>query len=338
MMSLRRILVLGAVFFVLLPMWWPIARRASAENPPTSQPTLNDVNRWIQELSNWGRWGDDDELGAVNLITPAKRLQAARLVTEGVTISLAHDVEKETAPDNPSPFEHVMLATGTEPPGSLFCGDQFRIAYHGYAHSHIDAVCHMFHGDKMFNGFSRREVTSAGAAKLSIHNFKNGIVSRAVLFDMPRLRGVDYLEPSTAIYPDWLDAWEKRAGLQVESGDIVLIYTGRWARRKQQGPWDVGAGAAGLHVTCAPWLKKRDAAVLGSDAASDVLPSGIDGITHPVHQLVLVAMGMPILDNLDLEAAAKKCAELGRWEFQLTVAPLAVRGATGSPANPIAAF
>ena len=122
--------------------------------------------------------------------------------------------------------------------------------------------------------------------------------------DIPRLKGVPYLQPGTPIYPEDLDAWEKKAGVKVASGDVVLIRTGRWALRDSKGPWAISSNSAGLYASCVRWLKSRDAAVLGSDGASDVMPSGVAGVNQPVHQLVLIALGMPIFDNLDLEAVS----------------------------------
>src|SRR5262249_970116 len=149
-------------------------------------------------------------------------------------------------------------------------------------------------------------VTERGAGKLAITAFKNGIVTRGILMDIPRLKGVDYLEPGSPIYPEDLDVWEKKARIKVGSGDVVFIRTGRWALRAAKGPWPVSKGSAGLHASCAKWLKSRDVAMLGSDAASDVMPSGVEGVTQPIHTLVLVAMGMPIFDNCDLELLSKE--------------------------------
>lgn len=295
----------------------------------------NDFERGMKELSNWGRWGKDDQLGALNLVTPAKRKQALALVRDGVSVSLARDVEKEKAADNGAPFQHLMERSGTNNPG-FSSADLFKVSYHGMVHTHIDSLCHMFHQGMMYNGFPQTEVTGDGARKLGILNLKNGILSRGILMDIPALKGVEYLEPGTPIYPEDLDAWEKKAGIQVGPGDIVLIRTGRWARRAKTGPW--GGKFAGLHGSCAQWLKKRDVAVIGSDAASDVLPSGVEGVPMPIHQLSLIAMGTWILDNCDLEAVSAAARERSRWEFMLFVAPLAVPGGTGSPINPIATF
>ncbi|MGH9721456.1 MAG: cyclase family protein [Bryobacteraceae bacterium] len=295
------------------------------------------IDRWMTELSNWGRWGKDDQLGALNLITPAKRKKAAALVRDGVSVSLARDTEKEKAADNPQPFEHTMTATGVNNPGQ-FAVDVYRVSYHGYAHTLMDALCHMFYKGKVYNGYSQEEITAKGAGKLAVTNAKSGIFTRGILMDIPRLKGVGYLEPGTPIYPEDLEAWEKKAGVKVTSGDVVFIRTGRWALRAAQGPTAVSRSAAGLHASCARWLKSRDAAMLGSDAGSDVMPSGVEGVTQPIHQLVLIALGMPIFDNCDLEAVAEEAARRRRWEFLVTAAPLAVTGGTGSPLNPIATF
>jgi kynurenine formamidase len=299
--------------------------------------TKEDVDRLMTELSNWGRWGKEDQLGAVNLITMEKRKQAAALVKEGFPISLARDTEKEKADDNPSPYEHTMILSGVGN-RSQFSIDAFRISFHGYQHTHLDALCHVFWNGRMYNGFSQEDVTQKGATKLAIQNLKQGIFTRGVLMDIAQLKGVKYLEPGTSIYQEDLEAWEKKAGLNLTAGDAVFIHTGRWARRAEKGAWDISTNSAGLHASCAKWLKARDVALLGSDAASDVLPSGIEGLTHPIHQLALVALGVNIFDNCDLEALSEAAAKRKRWEFLLTAAPIPLTGGTGSPLNPIAIF
>lgn len=304
-----------------------------------SRPRLTkaDIDRMMTELSNWGRWGKDDQLGALNLITPAKRKQAALLVREGASVSLARETNKDREPDNPNPYEHTMNLTGANADGQ-WSVDTFSILFHGYQHTHLDALCHIFYQGKMYNGFSQKEVTAKGAEKLSISNLKEGIFTRGVLMDMAALKGAPYLEPGAAIYPDDLDAWEKRAGIKVGPGDAVFIRTGRWARRAAKGAWEIDKGSAGLHASTARWLKQRDVALLGSDAASDVLPSGVEGVTHPVHLLTLNAMGVYIFDNCDLEALSAAAAKRKRWTFLLTAAPIPITGGTGSPLNPIATF
>jgi len=300
------------------------------------KPTREDIDRWMTELSNWGRWGKDDQLGALNLITAAKRKSAAALVRLGTSVSLARETNTENASDNPSPYDHNMLMTGSGP--GPWIVDSIGVSYHGYQHTHMDSLCHMFYKGKMYNGFSAEEVTRQGAGKLGIQNLKNGIFTRGILIDIPRLKGVAYLDPGTPVYPEDLDAWEKKTGIKVGSGDVIFLRTGRWARRDAKGAWDPEGGAAGLHASAARWIRQRDVAMIGSDAASDVLPSGIDGVTHPVHQLMLVAMGVHIFDNCDLEELGRTCEKLNRWEFLLTASPIAVTGGTGSPLNPVAVF
>jgi kynurenine formamidase len=299
--------------------------------------TKADIDRWMKELSNWNRWGKDDQLGALNLITPAKRKQAAALVREGISVSLARDTDQQKAVDNQQPFQHEMTWTPANSPGQ-FTLDTYTVLYHGYAHTHMDALCHMFFEGKMYNGFPKESVTSRGAAKLAIANAKRGIFTRGILMDIPRLKGVKYLEPKAPIYPEDLEAWEKKAGVKVGPGDVVFIRTGRWARREEKGPWNVSSESAGLHASCAKWLRDRDVAMVGSDAGSDVLPSMIEGVEMPIHQLLLIAMGVMIFDNCDLEPLSAAASERNRWAFLLTAAPIPVTGGTGSPLNPIATF
>jgi kynurenine formamidase len=292
----------------------------------------------MTELSNWGRWGKADQMGTVNLITAAKKKQAALLVRDGITMSIARTADVERAADNEMPFGHVMTATGAQPVADSFAMDTITVSYHGSAHTHMDSLSHMFYRGQMYNGYSQSLVTRRGAQQLAVTAFKHGIVTRGILMDIPRLKGVPYLEPGTPIYPADLDAWEKKTGVTVKAGDAVFIRTGRWVRRIAKGPWDVSKRSAGLHASCLKWLKQRDVAVLGSDAAGDVLPSGVDGVAMPIHQVTLIAMGMPIFDNCELDDLGELANRLRRWEFLLTAAPLPVPGATGSPVNPLATF
>jgi kynurenine formamidase len=317
----------------LLPL---VVLAVSAQSP--RKLTKADIDHWMTELSNWGRWGKDDQLGTINLITPAKRKQAAALVRSGAPVSLSRLAETEKSPDNGSPFGHVMTATGDPASGGTFSLDTYSVSYHGWAHTHMDSLCHMFYQGRMYNGYSQQEVTKAGAGKLAVTNFRNGIFTRGILMDIPRLKGVPYLEPPQPIYPEDLDAWAKKAGVRVEPGDVIFIRTGRWARRAAKGPWEVSKNSAGLYASCARWLKQHDVAMVGSDGASDVMPSGVEGVTQPIHQLVLIAMGMPIFDNCDLEALSEAANREHRWEFLITASPLTVGGGTGSPLNPIATF
>jgi len=336
MRPLKVTLSLATLLIVVL-VAIPFSARTSFQSGQPAPLTKADIDRWMTELSNWGRWGATDQLGAVNLITPEKRKQATKLVREGIVISLARDTNDEAAPDNDAPYTHEMTLNGESGQGQWSL-DKIGVSFHGYQHTHLDALCHMFWQGKMYNGYSMTEVTRKGAQKLGIQNLKSGIVTRGVLIDVPRLRNVPYLEPGAAIYPEDLDKWERETGIKLAAGDAVFVRTGRWARRAALGPWNVSQKSAGLHPSCVRWLKQRDISLLGSDVASDVLPSGIPGITHPIHQLILVALGVNIFDNCDLEDIGTTAARMKRWEFMLTTAPIAIPGGTGSPLNPIATF
>jgi kynurenine formamidase len=306
-------------------------------NSSTKAESLSDsaVEEMLEAVSNWGRWGKNDELGTLNLITPETRRRAASLVKDGVSVSMGHDLIKEPFDDS-EPFEHeIMMNVVNQEVGGA--GDRYSIQYHGFAHTHIDALCHIFWKDKMYNGFGTENV-AAGQGRASIKAVKDGIFTRGVLMDMPALFGVRYLQGDQAIRPAHLEAWEQKTGMRVTAGDAVLIRTGRWTRRENEGPWRIMQNSAGLHVSCLKWLHERNVAIVGSDLALDVMPSGSVKYELPVHLGVIVQMGMCILDCLDYRAVATECRERQTWEFLLTVAPLRVEGGTGSPVNPIATF
>src|SRR5262245_36463124 len=290
------------------------------------------IDRWMQELSNWGRWGKDDQTGTINLITPARRKAAAALVKEGLSISLSRDTDTVKSADNPIPFGYQPV------PNPMFGMDTYTMRYHNQSTTHLDSLSHMYIGGRMYNGFSQSEVTPAGAQKLAVTAFKSGIASRGILMDFARLKGVKYLENGTPILPADFEAWEKQAGIKVGPGDIVLVRTGHWVRRAEKGPWYSETGSAGMHPSCARWFKDRGVAMIGSETHGEVMPAPIAGAPFPLHQLLLVAMGMPMLDNADFDALADAAASRRRWEFFVTVSPLAVPGGTGSPVNPTAIF
>ena len=285
----------------------------------------------FRELSNWGRWGADDELGTLNLITAAKTREAASLVRSGITVSLAHNPMPNEAPDNrDNEFDHTMSRS--------LRTDTYRFTYHGAGVSHIDALCHFAYDDRLYNDVPRSASTPEGCGKNAIQNLKSGIVTRGILLDFPRLKGVPYLEPGTPIYVEDIEAWERQAGVTVSAGDVIFVRTGRWARREALGPWQVGATSAGFHASVLSWIKDRDVALVGSEASTDVRPSLVEGVNMPIHTLLIAGLGTNIFDNLDLEALAETAARLNRWEFMLIASPIPVTGGTGSPLNPIAVF
>jgi kynurenine formamidase len=317
---------------------------ANAADSTTKYPhnlTKADIDRWIKELSNWGRWGKDDQAGTINLITAAKRKQAAALVKDGVSVSMSVDADLPAdgaapGPDRPRyTWEHVMRANGIGRKDG-FVIDTYSVSFHGSATTHLDALSHLIYDGKIYNGFPGDSINTWGATKDDVMPFKNGIFTRGVLVDIPALKGVPYMGDDEPIYPEDLEAWEKKAGLRIESGDAVFVRTGRWRRIAEKGP--LNRQMPGLYASCVKWLKQHDIALFGSDGVQDVRPSRVDGVDQPVHLLVLVAVGTPLVDNCRLEALSEAAAQRQRWTFLFTAAPLRVPGGTGSPANPIATF
>ena len=308
------------------------AQSGPAENGPGA--TREQFERWMTELSNWGRWGADDTLGAANLITPAKRLEALALPETGAAVSLGHDLTDAVGgPPFGTPFALDMVIN-RDPPQVR---DRLNLDYHGVFFTHLDALCHMVHDGRIYNGHDFEEtVTDGGCARYGIEGLRDGVVTRAVLIDVPRLRGVPYLEPGTRIYTADIEAWEQQTGVRVGAGDALLVRTGRWARRAALGN---DLGWAGMDASFLPLLAERDVALFGSDTAHEVGLDNIPGLPIAViHKFAIVALGMNLLDNLDLEAAAETAARLGRWEFLLMASPVRVPRGTGSPINPIAVF
>jgi hypothetical protein len=315
----------------------------SAPSQNTARPTIAseaDFRRAMKELSNWGRWGDNDELGAANLITPAKRKQALDLAREGLTVSLAHDIPQEKAADTPAILERVVVNVG---PGVALDRLQYTGTYHGVIHSHLDSVdCHIMFEGKGYNGVSMEDIKAAGGCpKGSINALKDGVVTRGILFDATRLPGKatpqGWLEPATAIRREDLETLEKLQRVKVSPGDVILLYTGRWKRRAARGPWPNSEGFAGYHIDVAYFIKERGVSFIGADGPNDVSPSGLPpGVG--LHQLALVAMGVSIFDNLDFERAVEQARRLNRYEFLFMAAPLRIEKGMGSPLNPLAIF
>ena len=330
--SIRRASVVSmVVMFPVVGFVGPVS--TEQERPVVSQAQYDD---WFDKLSNWGRWGSDDEIGALNLITAEKRRSAARLVTEGFTVSLASTAQTERTVDNPCPIRWEMVNAS---PG----GATDRVAYpciHGPGTTHIDGFAHRFFDGKMWNGVPIADTVTMekGATRNSILTMKHGVVTRGVLYDIPRLKGVPYLYPGQRIYVEDLEAWEERAGVKVGAGDAFLLRWGRWARQDAIGPFDTGAEAAGLDNTVIPWLRKRDVAIIGWETPGYVPQPPGDLPRLALHDFALTMLGVHHLDRADFDALSDAAADRNRWEFMLTIAPLPIPNGTGSPVNPIAVF
>ena len=331
--SNRSVLAGVGVSWVIAVMVGTAGSQEARDRPLVTQA---EYDRWLTELSNWGRWGSDDEVGALNLITPAKRRAAAGLVQEGFTVSLASTAQLERTIDNPCPVSWEMV--NATPRGATD-----RIAYpciHGAGTTHIDGFGHRFFDGKMWNGYPMADTVTMedGALKNSILTMKDGIVTRGVLYDIPRLKGVPYLGPGERIFIEDLEAWEAKTGVKVGPGDAFLLRWGRWARQDAIGPFDTSAEAAGLDNSVIPWLKDRDVALIGWETPGYMPQPAGDLPRLALHDFALTMLGVHLLDRADFDALAEAAAARNRWEFMLTIGLLPIPNGTGSPVNPIAIF
>jgi len=283
-------------------------------------------------------WGPDDRRGALNYLTAAETLAAAGEVRLGRAVSLAAPVEGRVAADNPEPARHRMKGPPAAEAGRglAFGMDRIEMNIHGNADSHIDALCHVIFDGELYNGVPADTITETGASELSIATAADGIVGRGVLLDVPRSRGVNWLEPGDHVTIDDLLATERRQGVRVGRGDILLVRVGHRQRRREHGPWDVAAARAGLHPEVMSLLAEREISVLGSDGNNDTAPSVTEGVDFPVHVLAVNALGVMLLDYLEFDELVPLCDEAAEWTFLCVVAPLRLPTATGSPINPIA--
>jgi kynurenine formamidase len=314
----------------------------------TQAPSEAEVLRYFDTCSNWGRWGADDELGTLNYITPAHRSAAAQAVNYGVSVSCSRLIPTlQPEEDFQSPPLHFMTASGdgwagkATPQDALqMAGDFVGLAFHGHAVTHVDSLCHIFRDGQMYNGRPADLVsTTVGATVLAVDTVRHGIVGRGVLLDIARVKGKDWLEPDEGVFPQDLEAAEEMSGVTVGTGDILLCRFGAMARRNAYGPSkEVFARRPGLHAACAPWLHERQVAALGSDTAQDLFPSGYASLRAPLHQVGIVAMGLCLIDNCDLEGLSATCQQLEQWSFLLSIGALRIQNGTGSPVNPIALF
>jgi kynurenine formamidase len=304
----------------------------SAQSTPP-QMTPEEYDALFAKVNNAAQWGKDDARGTLNTITAQMRAAAAREVRTGETISLSRPLEAGNVPGALEPAQVTGLDLTD---GDIhWLAERVTVIFHGYAFSHLDAPSHAAFRGRAYNGVSD---TPADRARLGIEHAEDGLVSRGVLVDLPALRGVEYLEPGTAYTPADMEAWEKKASVTIGRGDVVLIRTGRWMRQKAQGPVDATKQLAGPHPTMAAWLHGRGVAVVGDDGANDLAPSIVPGVSHPFHMLALVAMGMPLLDNQDLDRLSAACAASKRWTFLFVASPLRIANGTGSPVNALAIF
>jgi len=308
----------------------------------TAQPLrLQEFENLFMSVRNWGVWGEDDERGTLNYITPECVRTATSLVRSGRSVSMAVPINKVAGPDNPHPVAHYMkmVFDGGGEPG--FCLDFMAGEVHGDCHTHIDALCHVSYKGQLYNGKRASDITALGPRFQDITAYANGIVGRGVLLDIARFRGVKWLEPGEAVTPEELEQCEIAQGVRLRQGDIFVFRTGHHRRRLELGPWNNGydgEGKAGLHATAMRLLHERKVATFFPDGDGETVPANVEGVVYPVHALQLAAMGMVCADSLNLEDVSEVCASEKRWEFLVVAAPLRLPGGTGSYFNPIAIF
>jgi kynurenine formamidase len=303
--------------------------------------TASEFRALFRSVSNWGRWGDRSERGALNYLTPDRVVSAARLVRSGVTVTLSQPLDTQRRVDNPSPADHRMTMMPDVDIGSgsvRFAKDYIGADYHNEGHSHIDAFSHVAFDGLLYGGHPDTSLTAEGAESGAIDILEDGLVGRGVLLDIARLRDVRWLEPGEHVFPADLEAAERQQGVSVGAGDILLIRTGHARRQAELPPWDTARAKAGMHPSTASFLAERSVAALGSDGNNDTAPSTTEGIDFPIHVLALNAMGVHLFDYLQFEDVVPKCEAARQWEFLFVAAPLRIVGGTGSPLNPMAIF
>lgn len=311
---------------------------------PAKPMTAAEFDKLFQEVCNWGRWGEDDERGTMNYLTPRHVAAAARLVRTGQTVSLSVPVNTVEGPDNPHPAVHRMLSwhqTPTPEGEPRFAADRLDSEFHGDCFTHMDCLGHVSYKGKVYNGKPASVVSEKGVSFGDITAYAHGIVGRGVLLDIPRLRGVKWLELGDAVTAEELEAAEKAQGVRMGEGDIMVFRTGHHRRRLELGSWNPaysGQGMAGLHATAMRMLHERKVAAFFPDGDGETVPSNVEGIAYPVHLLQIVAMGMACADSLQFEELVPICEKERRWEFMVAASPLRLPGATGSFFNPLAIF
>lgn len=294
----------------------------------------------FESLKTWDQYSPQTiERGALNYINSDTVKSAAQLVATGEVITMGLAWNTVTGPDNHKPALHYMTELGDTPNEEPTCNKDFiGVDYHGKAVSHLDAMTHIAFRGTLFGGKKSSEVVNSRGSSWATVDKLGPIVTRGVLLDAARFLGVEWLEPGTAVHASDVLAYEKKYGFTIGQGDCVLLRSGHFARRDKVGVWDPSDLSAGFHVDVMELFKERKVSVIGADGDSDVRPSPVEGVGSPIHVLALPGLGIPLLDNLQLEAVASKCAQLNRWTFNLVISPLNIPRGTGSPVNPIAIF
>jgi hypothetical protein len=335
-----------------------------ATQDPSRLVTSANLTAWGKELSNWNRWGAKDQKGTLNLITNEKTIEAAGLVKDGRVVGLASffgTTKFKQAVDSWNDVPPRWWPINFDQEGKVSANDAVAFGVHDGVVTHMTALCYYGglradpsrvpeygpwgavgpnyqHQNSVFYNGYRYWVDETGCESLGIDKMGIAYTTRGVLYDIPLLKKVDWLDPTTPIFVEDLEEWERFANVKAGQGDVMIVRTGRFAQRAKEGAWRHDIGGAGLHASVLPWLKARNIAVLAGDGLNDVQPSGVAGSKRPIHQVSIVILGMPLVNNVYPEDAARVAQELRRWEFQVSWKNFDIPGGSGSPWNAVAIF
>ncbi|MDG2370993.1 MAG: cyclase family protein [Flavobacteriaceae bacterium] len=324
------------LFFVLLfvPLTKLYSQNISDEK--------KDYDIIFKKISNSGKWGVNDKKGTVNYIDNDKILSSLKIPEKGKSVSLSFDISLDSTQVNYSKYDELTQydhqASPVEHNGYDWATDEYKISYHGFTVSHMDGLAHLGENGKLYNDFDASKITSQGFEEIGVENYKEGIITKGVLIDIPLLYRKDFLKAGTKITIQDIERFEKKYNVKIEKGDVVLVRTGRWKEKIKNGDWDTSKLSTGLNYRVAILLSERKVSVLGSDGTNDLQPSPIPEEGSPIHKLTLVSMGMPLLDNLNLENIAEEAIKQNKWEFLIAIQPIRFKGGTGSPVNAVAIF
>ena len=313
---------------------------------------MDDIRAAAERLKNWGRWGDQDEIGTLNHTLPEDIVAAARLVQKGKVMSLALPYDSHGPQGGKSKYAplgrfnpiHLMIRSGTDAYSGVLDHRKIRgaddiVIMPTQCGTQWDGLGHIFYGDYMWNGYDCRTVTSFGAQKCGIEKTSEKMVGRGILLDIPRMLEKDWLPDGFAITNEMLDQAERHFGVEVRRGDYLLVRTGQIEAMLSTETWDgySGGDAPGLAFETLDWLQSKQVAAIATDTwGAEVRPNQTDDVNQPWHWISIPIMGLTVGEIFNLGELSKDCADDKRYEFMFVGPALPITGAVGSPVNPLA--
>ena len=308
-------------------------------------PEEKQLFRWIDgEISNWNKWGKGDQKGTLNYLTDDHTLRAIKLIESGEKVSCSKTITFENSTSLKVAPNHFMISAGdnyreNENHERQVAMDYFGLVFHGHSITHVDSLAHFFWNGKTYNGRPSSVVsTEKGATEFDVIPAKGGIITRGILVDVPKLRGVKYIEKGDGVGLEDIKQFENESGIKIGNGDVILLRTGQLGNTSNEGPINIENGSTGPAPDILPFLYDREVSIMGSDTGNDIAPNPYEKFTNPIHQIGIVSMGLWILDNAWLDDLSETCEKNKRWEFAINILPLPMKTVTGSPVNPMAIF